>query len=88
MVDKTNIWHYFFLQQILNYSRSSTKGEEFLKRLSNITTQATIFVPDNNGLYENEVIIRFLYYNYTMAGFEQQQFQIHLCIASCFYDCI
>ncbi|XP_062863681.1 stabilin-2 [Trichomycterus rosablanca] len=45
-----------FLSQILNYSRTSAKGEEFLKRLSNITNQATMFVPDNNGLYENETL--------------------------------
>lgn len=46
----------FLLQQILNYSRAATKGQEFIKRLSNITTQSTLFVPDNNGLYENQVI--------------------------------
>lgn len=49
---------YFFfccLQQILNYSSNSGQGKQFLKRLSNITVQSTLFVPDNNGLYENQV---------------------------------
>lgn len=53
----------FLLQQILNYSRAATKGQEFIKRLSNITTQSTLFVPDNNGLYENQVISLFLYHS-------------------------
>lgn len=52
----------FLLQQIFNYSRAAPKGQEFMKRLSNITTLSTLFVPDNNGLYENQVISLSLYH--------------------------
>ncbi|XP_053506197.1 stabilin-2 [Ictalurus furcatus] len=45
-----------FLSQIFNYSRAAPKGQEFMKRLSNITTLSTLFVPDNNGLYENQTL--------------------------------
>ncbi|XP_035384430.1 stabilin-2-like [Electrophorus electricus] len=45
-----------FLSQILNCSRTSASGQEFVRRLSNITTQSTLFVPDNDGLYENETL--------------------------------
>ncbi|XP_035257311.1 stabilin-2 isoform X1 [Anguilla anguilla] len=45
-----------FLSQILNYSRSSGPGREFLSRLSNITLQSTLFVPDNSGLDENKTL--------------------------------
>uniref|UniRef100_A0A8B9K9U2 Stabilin 2 n=1 Tax=Astyanax mexicanus TaxID=7994 RepID=A0A8B9K9U2_ASTMX len=36
--------------------KASTAGQEFVKRLSNITVQSTLFVPDNNGLYDNETL--------------------------------
>ncbi|XP_017567677.1 stabilin-2 isoform X2 [Pygocentrus nattereri] len=45
-----------FLSQILNYSKASAAGQEFVKRLTNISIQSTLFVPDNNGLYENETL--------------------------------
>ncbi|XP_076861229.1 stabilin-2-like isoform X2 [Brachyhypopomus gauderio] len=45
-----------FLSQILTYSRTSVSGQEFVRRLSNITTQSTLFVPNNDGLYENETL--------------------------------
>lgn len=46
---------FFFFQQILNYSQVSDAGKQFLKRLSNITVQSTLFVPHNDGLLSNEV---------------------------------
>ncbi|XP_051974737.1 stabilin-2 [Xyrauchen texanus] len=45
-----------FLSQILNYSSFSASGKEFMKRISNITIQSTLFVPDNNGLYSNQTL--------------------------------
>uniref|UniRef100_A0A8C9WI31 Stabilin 2 n=1 Tax=Scleropages formosus TaxID=113540 RepID=A0A8C9WI31_SCLFO len=45
-----------FLSQIINYSSSSELGKEFVKRLSNLSIQSTLFVPDNNGLYENQTL--------------------------------
>ncbi|KAK6487901.1 stabilin-2-like [Huso huso] len=45
-----------FLSQILTYSNNSRHGEEFLNRLSNLTIQATLFVPDNSALNENETL--------------------------------
>lgn len=43
------------MQQILNYSQVSESGKQFLKRLSNLTVQSTLFVPDNSGLPDNQV---------------------------------
>ncbi|XP_042336954.1 stabilin-2-like, partial [Plectropomus leopardus] len=43
-----------FLTQILNCSQASVSGGQFVKRLSNLTVQSTLFVPDNNGLPENQ----------------------------------
>ncbi|MGH0147096.1 UNVERIFIED_CONTAM: hypothetical protein FKN15_021979 [Acipenser sinensis] len=45
-----------FGQQILTYSNNSQRGEEFVNRLSNLTIQATLFVPDNSALNENETL--------------------------------
>ncbi|KAJ8333295.1 hypothetical protein SKAU_G00421910 [Synaphobranchus kaupii] len=45
-----------FLSQILNYSSNSALGKAFVKRLSNITIQSTLFVPDNSGLNENKTL--------------------------------
>ncbi|XP_065146012.1 stabilin-2 [Paramisgurnus dabryanus] len=45
-----------FLSQIQNYSSYSASGKEFVKRISNITIQSTLFVPDNDGLYSNETL--------------------------------
>lgn len=45
----------FLLQQILNYSQVSESGKQFVKRLSDVMVQSTLFVPDNNGLPANQV---------------------------------
>ncbi|GAA6235731.1 stabilin-2-like [Lates japonicus] len=45
-----------FLTQILNYSKSSESGRRFLKCLSNLTVQSTLFVPDNDGLPDNQTL--------------------------------
>ncbi|XP_022068333.2 stabilin-2 isoform X1 [Acanthochromis polyacanthus] len=45
-----------FLTQILNYSRVSDSGKQFVKRLSNLTIQSTLFVPDNSGLPDNQTL--------------------------------
>ncbi|RXM29918.1 Stabilin-2 [Acipenser ruthenus] len=45
-----------FLSQILTYSNNSRRGEEFVNCLSNLTIQATLFVPDNSALNENETL--------------------------------
>ncbi|XP_077090778.1 stabilin-2 isoform X1 [Siphateles boraxobius] len=44
-----------FFSQILNYSTSAS-GKEFVNRLSNISIQSTLFVPDNDGLYNNQTL--------------------------------
>ncbi|KAM6895722.1 stabilin-2 [Xenentodon cancila] len=44
-----------FLTQILNYSVSET-GQRFVKRLSSPAVQSTLFVPDNNGLPDNQTL--------------------------------
>lgn len=46
---------FLLLQQILNYSQVSESGKHFVKRLSNLSVQSTLFVPDNNGLPDNQV---------------------------------
>ncbi|XP_075967354.1 LOW QUALITY PROTEIN: stabilin-2 [Anarhichas minor] len=45
-----------FLTQILNYSQASVSGKQFVKRLSNLTVQSTLFVPDDNGLPDNQTL--------------------------------
>ncbi|XP_056603572.1 stabilin-2 isoform X1 [Triplophysa dalaica] len=45
-----------FYSQIQNYSSFSASGKEFVNRISNITIQSTLFVPDNNGLYSNQTL--------------------------------
>ncbi|XP_037615817.1 stabilin-2 [Sebastes umbrosus] len=45
-----------FLTQILNCSQVSESGRQFLKRLSNLTVQSTLFVPDNTGLPANQTL--------------------------------
>ncbi|XP_041935625.1 stabilin-2 [Alosa sapidissima] len=58
-----------FLAQILNYSQNSVAGKEFVKRLSNLTVQSTLFVTDNSGLNENETLSsRDLEYHLSDAG--------------------
>uniref|UniRef100_A0A671UAA8 Stabilin 2 n=1 Tax=Sparus aurata TaxID=8175 RepID=A0A671UAA8_SPAAU len=45
-----------FFTQILNYSQVSESGRLFVKRLGNLTVQSTLFVPDNNGLPDNQTL--------------------------------
>ncbi|KAM8740220.1 stabilin-2 isoform 1-T1 [Acanthopagrus schlegelii] len=45
-----------FFTQILNYSHVSESGRLFMKRLSNLTVQSTLFVPDNSGLPDNQTL--------------------------------
>ncbi|CAB1434831.1 unnamed protein product, partial [Pleuronectes platessa] len=45
-----------FLTQILSCSEASLSGKQFVKRLSNLTLQSTLFVPDNEGLPDNQTL--------------------------------
>ncbi|XP_023281089.1 stabilin-2-like, partial [Seriola lalandi dorsalis] len=45
-----------FLTQIRNYSETCESGKKFVKRLSNLTVQSTLFVPDNDGLPGNQTL--------------------------------
>nr|XP_056702547.1 stabilin-2 [Euleptes europaea] len=45
-----------FVSEVFTYSNTSKKGQEFLKYLTNLSIKATLFVPDNNGLKENETL--------------------------------
>ncbi|XP_042323043.1 stabilin-2 isoform X2 [Sceloporus undulatus] len=45
-----------FVSKVLTYSNASRKGQEFLKYLSNLSIKATLFVPNNDGLKENETL--------------------------------
>ncbi|XP_019370885.1 PREDICTED: stabilin-2 isoform X2 [Gavialis gangeticus] len=45
-----------FVSEVLAYSNSSRKGKEFLKYLSDLSIQATLFAPNNDGLRENETL--------------------------------
>ncbi|KAJ8411408.1 hypothetical protein AAFF_G00174140 [Aldrovandia affinis] len=45
-----------FLSQILNYSSNSELGKKFVNRLSNLTIQSTLFVPDNSGMDANQTL--------------------------------
>ncbi|XP_061571016.1 stabilin-2 isoform X2 [Cololabis saira] len=45
-----------FLTQILNYSEVSESGRRFVKRLSSPAVQSTLFVPDNDGLPDNQTL--------------------------------
>ncbi|KAM9705237.1 stabilin-2-like [Menidia menidia] len=45
-----------FLTQVLNYSEVSESGRQFVKRLSNLAVQSTLFVPDNSGLPGNQTL--------------------------------
>nr|XP_019961729.1 PREDICTED: stabilin-2-like [Paralichthys olivaceus] len=45
-----------FLTQILNCSQVSSSGKQFVERLSNLTVQSTLFVPDNDGLPDNQTL--------------------------------
>ncbi|XP_047192294.1 stabilin-2 isoform X2 [Scophthalmus maximus] len=45
-----------FLTQIRNNSETSSSGKQFVQRLSNLTVQSTLFVPDNDGLPGNQTL--------------------------------
>ncbi|XP_053572946.1 stabilin-2 isoform X2 [Bombina bombina] len=45
-----------FLSAILVYSNTSAKGQEFVNYLTNLSIQATLFAPSNDGLYENKTL--------------------------------
>ncbi|XP_033017703.1 stabilin-2 [Lacerta agilis] len=45
-----------FVSKILTYSNTSKQGQEFLKYITNLSTHATLFVPGNDGLKENETL--------------------------------
>ncbi|XP_026003013.1 stabilin-2 [Astatotilapia calliptera] len=45
-----------FLTQILNCSQASESGKQLVQRLSNLTVQSTLFVPDNRGLPSNQTL--------------------------------
>ncbi|XP_069486024.1 stabilin-2 [Ambystoma mexicanum] len=45
-----------FLAEILRYSNSSAKGQEFQSYLTNLSIQATLFAPSNDGIGENETL--------------------------------
>uniref|UniRef100_A0A3B4ESD6 Stabilin 2 n=1 Tax=Pundamilia nyererei TaxID=303518 RepID=A0A3B4ESD6_9CICH len=45
-----------FLTQILNCSQASESGKQLVQRLSNLTVQSTLFVPDNSGLPSNQTL--------------------------------
>ncbi|XP_020660055.3 stabilin-2 [Pogona vitticeps] len=43
-----------FVSKVQLYSNTSRKGQEFLKYLTNLSINATLFVPNNDGLKKNE----------------------------------
>ncbi|XP_007950593.1 stabilin-2 [Orycteropus afer afer] len=45
-----------FLTEVLAYSNSSTRGQAFLKHLTDLSIRGTLFVPQNSGLRENETL--------------------------------
>uniref|UniRef100_A0A3Q3FFP8 Stabilin 2 n=1 Tax=Labrus bergylta TaxID=56723 RepID=A0A3Q3FFP8_9LABR len=45
-----------FFSQILNSSQVSESGKQFVRRLGNLTVQSTLFVPDNDGLPDNQTL--------------------------------
>ncbi|XP_043943785.1 stabilin-2 [Protopterus annectens] len=45
-----------FLSEILMYYDTSPKGKQFMSQLTNLTLQATLFVPDNVALNENKTL--------------------------------
>ncbi|KAJ6658971.1 hypothetical protein lerEdw1_019608 [Lerista edwardsae] len=49
-----------FVSEVLTYSNTSRKGQEFLKYLTNLSIRATLFVPNNDGLKENEAEKRYV----------------------------
>ncbi|XP_061768066.1 stabilin-2 isoform X1 [Nerophis ophidion] len=45
-----------FLTQVLNVSQASEAGKEFVRRLQNPAVQSTLFVPNNDGLMDNQTL--------------------------------
>ncbi|XP_063783853.1 stabilin-2 isoform X1 [Pseudophryne corroboree] len=45
-----------FVMEIYRYSNTSAKGREFINYLTNLSIQATLFAPGNDGLNENETL--------------------------------
>uniref|UniRef100_A0A803TMD2 Stabilin 2 n=1 Tax=Anolis carolinensis TaxID=28377 RepID=A0A803TMD2_ANOCA len=45
-----------FVSKVLTYFNSSKNGQEFLKYLENLSINATLFVPNNDGLKTNETL--------------------------------
>ncbi|MEE6480097.1 hypothetical protein FKM82_012459 [Ascaphus truei] len=45
-----------FLSEILVYSNTSHTGREFINYLTNLSIQATLFAPSNDGLSENKTL--------------------------------
>ncbi|XP_053319635.1 stabilin-2 [Spea bombifrons] len=45
-----------FVSEILVYSNTSQKGKEFVNYLTNLSVQATLFAPGNDGLDENKTL--------------------------------
>ncbi|XP_060632874.2 stabilin-2 isoform X1 [Anolis sagrei] len=45
-----------FMSKVWTYSNSSKNGQEFLNYLTNLSINATLFVPNNDGLKENETL--------------------------------
>ncbi|XP_058164624.1 stabilin-2 isoform X2 [Dasypus novemcinctus] len=45
-----------FLTEVLAYSNSSTRGQAFLKHLTDLSIRGTLFVPENSGLGGNETL--------------------------------
>ncbi|XP_040137746.2 stabilin-2 [Ictidomys tridecemlineatus] len=45
-----------FLTEVLAYSNSSARGQAFLKHLTDLSIRGTLFVPQNSGLGENEIL--------------------------------
>uniref|UniRef100_A0A3P9CQP6 Stabilin 2 n=1 Tax=Maylandia zebra TaxID=106582 RepID=A0A3P9CQP6_9CICH len=59
------------LQQILNCSQASESGKQLVQRLSNLTVQSTLFVPDNRGLPSNQTLsLRDIEFHLSEAGSE------------------
>lgn len=42
-------------QEILKYSNTSAKGKDFISYLTDLSIQATLFAPSNDGINENVV---------------------------------
>uniref|UniRef100_A0A8C5M7K7 Stabilin 2 n=1 Tax=Leptobrachium leishanense TaxID=445787 RepID=A0A8C5M7K7_9ANUR len=45
-----------FVSAIMAYSNTSKSGKEFVNYLNNLSVQATLFAPSNDGLYENKTL--------------------------------